>query len=82
MQLNIPPKAQRSPEVKLEQVGSALRYKSQQQECDFHGTQGHHAQPSTEKTSQENSRDQEKGSERSLFPCSVSRTLRKELILG
>lgn len=82
MQLNILPNAQRSPEVKLEQIGSALRHKSQQQECDFHGTQGHHAQATTEKTSQENSRDQEKSSERSLFPCSDGRTLRKELILG
>jgi len=72
----------RSTEGKLEQVDSALRYKSQQQECDFHGAQGQHAQASTEKTSQEKSRDQEKGSEQSLFLCSVGRTLRKELVSG
>lgn len=64
---------QRSSKGKFGHIDSAIKYKSQQQECDFHGTPRQYLQTGTEKPSQENSSDQQGNSEQSLFLCSICR---------
>lgn len=62
----------RASEGKRGRVDSAVRYKSQQQEGDFHDTERQHIQAGTEKPAQENSSDRD-GFWAGLFLCSICR---------